>query len=217
MSESTTVEPTQMGSVASTDWERKFKGQTRKVAKLTEELKQRDEELNALRKTLDELRKAQEEAQTKLSETVQRFESQIKELTERAAEQERAAQKAKQMLEIGNLIDQKFPHLKPAFTNGDLKDRDQFASDEDYTAYLERMAGLVQAPKPAEQPPAQQAPQQSKVGYVPSASPTSRPAGVLYTRDSLMEELDKLDSRVPEQAARIREIYSLLDQLQGGS
>jgi len=204
------VAPSRGSSTADPDyWRRKFAGQTRRVEEQRKKLEEQERQLTDLQGVLEQMRKSQEELQARMAQMVGQFEEQIKALAERAEAQERAARQAELKLQAERTVLEKFPALHKAYTAGDLKQREAFEDDAAFEAYLARMAQLVQSPASPELPAQPERP--SPTGYVPSPSLTARPAGATQSVQGMYEELYRLDPRKPDEARRIKELYSLID------
>lgn len=199
-----------------TDWKSKFAGQTRKVTSLTNKLAELEAQLAERDETLSELKSQLSSVKRGATTTTKTVQEELAAATAKAAELEQKLRNIETANSARKLVETEFPVLKELFEDGDIKDRSTFADDDAYKAYLAKLAAKFGAPNQKsestpQETPAQQQP--SRAGFVPSAPATARPVGDTHNKSVLEAELDRLDVRIPKEAQRIQEIYTILSNM----
>lgn len=200
-----------------TDWKSKFAGQTRKVTSLTNKLAELEAQLAEKEEALAEAKSQLSTVKRGATTTTKTVQEELAAATAKAAQLEQKLKDIEMATSARRLVETEFPVLKELFEDGDIKDRSTFADDDAYKTYLAKLAAKFGAPAQQNEPAQQEAISQQKPpnrdGFVPSAPATARPVGDTHNKSVLEAELDRLDVRIPKEAQRIQEIYTILSNM----
>lgn len=193
-----------------TDWRRKFIGQTKKVQKLQDMLRELEAAKHALEAQLEERKQELATVRQQTTKQLNELNEQLAQLQNTLSQREVELQKIQRRQSTRNLVREKFPELLDLFDDGDIKEPDLFENDEAYENYLAKLSGKLNKQKAV--PEGQGQP--SVEGYVPSTPGRPSSEGATHNVQALYDELDRLNIRNPEDAKRIQEIYQILNAQQ---
>lgn len=125
------------------DWKKRFDGVNSLYGKTRKQLEKLradyDQMATDYERQLSETRRSTGDVDTRIKD----FEKQLDEANKAKASAERELNQFKSKDAVRSVIREKYSALAEAFEAGDLRNRTEFNSDEDYHAYLDRMAKRI--------------------------------------------------------------------------